>query len=243
MASPRVQEGPEALELLRIAEMAGDAPETVVAAATAAAAWIWFGKGDACAGLDIVHRALVHIDHSAVPPTFTLLQIGIECAESIGNDLIQDKFIERIMHLTNDADQAAQARFLRRRGDHLLRKGKVTEAEKYYRTLSNLFANIGDVRSQAATLGKIADVIFTRGDLDEALRIHREEALPVHESQGEVLSRAVTLGKIADILFARGDLDESLRIRLEEQLPIYDFTRNQMIKKKARDPVCVSDSH
>ena len=39
-----------------------------------------------------------------------------------------------------------------------------------------------------------------RGELDEALRIRREEELPVFERLGDVRSRAVTMGKIADIL-------------------------------------------
>ena len=71
-------------------------------------------------------------------------------------------------------------------------------------------------------MGKIADVLAARGDLDEALRIRREEELPVYEKLGDVRSRAVTMGKIADVLAARGDLDEALRIRREEELPVYE---------------------
>ena len=71
-------------------------------------------------------------------------------------------------------------------------------------------------------MGKIADILQARGDLDEALRIRREEELPVYERLGDVRARAVTMGKIADILQARGDLDEALRIRREEQLPVYE---------------------
>ena len=71
-------------------------------------------------------------------------------------------------------------------------------------------------------MGKIADILESRGDLDEALRIRREEELPVYERLGDVRARAVTMGKIADILWSRGDLDEALRIRREEQLPIYE---------------------
>ena len=71
-------------------------------------------------------------------------------------------------------------------------------------------------------MGQIADILQARGDLDEALRIRREEQLPVYERLGDVRSRAVTMGQIADILQARGDLDEALRIRREEQLPVYE---------------------
>ena len=71
-------------------------------------------------------------------------------------------------------------------------------------------------------MGKIADILEARGQLDEALRILTEEQLPVFERIGDVRSRAVTLGQIANILEARGQLDEALRIRTEEQLPVFE---------------------
>jgi tetratricopeptide (TPR) repeat protein len=71
-------------------------------------------------------------------------------------------------------------------------------------------------------MGKIADILATRGDPDGALRIRQEEQLPVFDQLGDARSRAVTMGKIADILFARGNLDGALRIRQEEELPVYE---------------------
>jgi tetratricopeptide (TPR) repeat protein len=69
---------------------------------------------------------------------------------------------------------------------------------------------------------QIADVLEARGDVDEALRIYREEVLPVFERLGDERERAMTLGQIADVLEARGDLGEALRIRREEELPVYE---------------------
>ena len=74
----------------------------------------------------------------------------------------------------------------------------------------------------AVTQGKIADILFQRGELDEALRIRKEEEMPVYERLGDVREMAVTQGKIADILFGRGELDEALRIRKEEEMPVYE---------------------
>ena len=68
------------------------------------------------------------------------------------------------------------------------------------------------------TKGKIADILQMRGDLDGALRIRREEELPVYERLGDARAAAVTKGKIADILEMRGDLDGALRIRREEAI-------------------------
>ncbi len=79
-----------------------------------------------------------------------------------------------------------------------------------------------DDREVALAVGARADILEARGQLDEALRIRREEELPVYEKLGNVRSRAITQGKIADILEARGQLDEALRICREESLPVYE---------------------
>ncbi|MFO1118684.1 MAG: hypothetical protein U1E38_00620 [Rhodospirillales bacterium] len=85
-----------------------------------------------------------------------------------------------------------------------------------------VYERLGDVRERAVTMGKIADILQARGQLDDALRIRTEEQLPVYERLGDVRSRAVTMGRIADIPQARGQLDDALRIRTEEELPVYE---------------------
>jgi tetratricopeptide (TPR) repeat protein/predicted phosphohydrolase len=79
-----------------------------------------------------------------------------------------------------------------------------------------------DEREVALASGVRADILQARGQLDEALRIRRDEEVPVYEKLGDVRSRAVTQGKIADILQARGQLDEALRIRRDEEVPVYE---------------------
>jgi hypothetical protein len=76
--------------------------------------------------------------------------------------------------------------------------------------------------ARAVTMGKIADILEARGQLDETLKIRNEEQLPVYERLGDVRSRAVTMGKIATILEARGELEDALRIRREEVLPVFE---------------------
>jgi hypothetical protein len=61
-------------------------------------------------------------------------------------------------------------------------------------------------------MGRIADILQVRGQLDDALSIRKKEELPVYESLGDAHSRAVTMGKVAEILHARGQLDEALAI-------------------------------
>ena len=61
--------------------------------------------------------------------------------------------------------------------------------------------------------------MHARGQLDEALRIRKDEQLPVYEQLGDVRSKAIAQGKIADILHARGQLDEALELHLA-RLPV-----------------------
>jgi hypothetical protein len=91
-----------------------------------------------------------------------------------------------------------------------------------------VYERLGDVRSRAVTMGQIANILVSKGDLDQALRIRQQDELPVFERLGDVRERAVTMGKIADILEAKGDLDDALDIHeaktrpLVEQLGILD---------------------
>jgi tetratricopeptide (TPR) repeat protein len=108
-------------------------------------------------------------------------------------------------------------------GRLLFSLGDFDEALTHWREVElPLHRRLADARSQAVTMGKIADVLQARGQLDEALRIRQEEQLPVYERLGDVREKAITMGKIADVLQARGQLDEALRIRQEEQLPVYE---------------------
>ena len=82
-----------------------------------------------------------------------------------------------------------------------------------------VYEKLGDVRSRAVTLGKIADIHYARGELDAAPRILIDQLLPVFEKLGDVRSRAVTLGQIAQIHQARGELDQALALN-EQRRPI-----------------------
>ena len=86
-----------------------------------------------------------------------------------------------------------------------------------------MFDKLGETRNRAIGLYQIAYILQLRGEYGEALKILKEELLPVFEAIQDVRARTVTLGKIADILQTQGDLDASLRIRQTEELPIYEM--------------------
>jgi len=120
------------------------------------------------------------------------------------------------------AGKARRARLLLEQGDILYNLGELDRAWVALRQALALFSQAGADRERAVTWGRIADILYDRGELDEALRIRREEQLPVYDRLGDVRERAITWGKIADILYRRGALDEALRIRREGELPVYD---------------------
>ncbi|MCP4699172.1 MAG: aldehyde dehydrogenase [Gammaproteobacteria bacterium] len=100
--------------------------------------------------------------------------------------------------------------------------GEPDAALECFQQARELYRQLRDEIKIAGTYGYIADILFGKGELEEALRIRREEELPVYERLGDVRERAVTMGKIADIMQARGELEEALRIRREEELPVYE---------------------
>jgi hypothetical protein len=80
-------------------------------------------------------------------------------------------------------------------------------------------------------MGKIADILQASGDLEEALRIPRDEELPVFDPLGEVRERSVTLQKIAVCLIEGGGIQQG-RIR-----EIYDaLAESYAIARKLRIP-------
>lgn len=121
-----------------------------------------------------------------------------------------------------DGASAGERVALLRREAALARTGGAVDEAIELLARAEAFVPGDDVRLKAILRGERADILSARGELKEALRIHREEQLPVFERLGDVRSRAVTMGKIANILSARGELEEALRIRREEELPVYE---------------------
>ena len=71
-----------------------------------------------------------------------------------------------------------------------------------------------DVRSRALALGRVADILAARGQLDDALRIYQEE-LPVLERLGDTRSLVVGRSNQAVALLYRGekgDREEAARL-------------------------------
>ena len=98
-------------------------------------------------------------------------------------------------------------------GRRLVTRGEPERALAPFERAAHDLGRAGDERGVAVTRGEIADVFYHRGDLDEALRIRREEELPVYERLGDVRERAITWGRIAHIAAAQGDLDTAVELQ------------------------------
>lgn len=73
----------------------------------------------------------------------------------------------------------------------------------------------------AVTQSQVADILYTRGRLDEALKTYRN-SLAVFRRLAATRAAAITQGRIADILLVRGEWDEALEIHRNEELAVYE---------------------
>ena len=214
---------PRGVVAAEIALAGGVEPAAVEATVLSGAAWLARTAGETRAAMALVAAALDAMPAGyAADPGF--LRLGIECANSLGEAELLERLIAVPVRPPATEAPAARTRHAAldlRRAERLRQKGEVAAAERLvHGALETSKAAASAMTAIAA--GQIADILQTRGELDEALRIRREEELPVYDRLGEVRSRAVTMGRIADILQTRGELDEALRILREEQLPVYD---------------------
>ena len=128
--------------------------------------------------------------------------------------------IESYLSTQNEYDTTA-AHLLLEAAYAYLRLGQLDKSESAARQSAKLFALDGNAALAAQAKGKIADVLKSRGYLDKALEIYKNEELPIYEQIGDARSIAVTKGRIADIYQTRGQLDEALAIRQNDELPVY----------------------
>jgi ATP/maltotriose-dependent transcriptional regulator MalT len=108
----------------------------------------------------------------------------------------------------------------------LAKSGEMSEAEQVCRDLLPRLQNDDSEGDRAQVWGMIADVLQARGELDEALRIRREEELPVFERLGDVREKAVTESKIADLLSEQGNHDEAEAIYRNSVIPAVERLRD-----------------
>jgi tetratricopeptide (TPR) repeat protein len=118
---------------------------------------------------------------------------------------------------------SADLRLLLERGSLQEDLGDLDGALESYQGAAAGYDRIDDLHGEAWARRRTANVLATRGDPKKALRILREEVLPIFERLGDVHARAIIMDQIAGILDEMGEQDqELLRILREEVLPVFE---------------------
>ena len=99
--------------------------------------------------------------------------------------------------------------------------GELERADTEAQRALELYRSVDNRLGVAQAQFNIANIFKVRGDLNAALAMLKDKALPVFSKLGDVRSIAITKSKIADILELRGDLDAALHIREQEELPAF----------------------
>ncbi|MBB4715146.1 tetratricopeptide (TPR) repeat protein [Streptomyces luteogriseus] len=223
-ATPRPARGSDLdLQLTQLA-LAADNPTIIADCAAAAVAAL--RQGPASTAAELGRDAITLLDHHNHEVPVNLLRIVADAAVTSGDGDRADALLHRAIQQTGTSDlqsnPASHAALLYDRANRLITRGQADQAEDLLHQARQLFTDAGETREVAVTWAKIADILVQRGEVDEALRIRREVALPVFERIGDIREVAVIWGKIADILVQRGEVDEALRIRREVALPVYE---------------------
>lgn len=62
-----------------------------------------------------------------------------------------------------------------------------------------VYERLGDVSAKAITMGQIADILQSRGQLDEALTIWQTDCLPVFERLGLTREAALANARVMEL--------------------------------------------
>ncbi|WP_204296716.1 CHAT domain-containing protein, partial [Actinoplanes campanulatus] len=212
------------LQLIRLALATGNAEVTACCAADAVRV---LGDGPAAIAFALGDNAIALLDDHGIAVPIDLLRAVTHAARVSGHGEATDRLFERAAQIiqfdhTDKITLLERARVTAEYGAFLIRRGAPERAEQLLQQAHQWFTDAASEAEAAACQGVLAEILFQRGDYDNALRIHQEVELAVYERLGYTREIAVTWGNIADIRTQRGDYDEALRIHQEVQLPVYE---------------------
>ena len=212
---------PRGVEAAQLALTGKAEPFIVENSAIAAGSFLFRGQHNAIDAFPILSSAYTSLKKASHSPTPGFLLLSANCAERLGERELQLELI-RAGQDNSSEDKVGLAQLSAKYAMGEIAHEDPDRALTLLNNAATIFLENKDQRSYAVTRGYVGDILSQRGETDEALRIRKEEQLPVYEKLGDVRERAVTMGKIADILEQRGETDEALRIRKEEEIPVYE---------------------
>ncbi|MDC0669782.1 hypothetical protein [Nannocystis radixulma] len=141
-----------------------------------------------------------------------------------GNALIKYAEGMRIFRELGDAYHEAVFQF--DIGDVYRYMGELEQALAVFHGLGSTFDRLGHGRVTATVYGRIAVILQEMGRLQEALRVHQEEEIPLLTKLGNLNGLAFAKGNVANIYFRMGDINRALSIYREEVLPAFEARRD-----------------
>jgi tetratricopeptide (TPR) repeat protein len=201
-------------ELTRLGLLAEDGEIVASCAATAVRA---LSRGPAKDADDLGRKAIQLLDAQQRAAPWRLLRVTAEAAATSGDGETADGLIargvealaqQRTAGTTVDALEAPL--LLGAHADRLVTRGKLDEALRILRDgLLPFFERLGDVRSRAVTMGKIADILVRRGELDEA-RALQDECLKINCTLGDADGIAAALWGLAQLDLAQEQMEAAI---------------------------------
>ncbi|MBK8254965.1 MAG: CHAT domain-containing protein [Polyangiaceae bacterium] len=162
--------------------------------------------------------AAVHLlENQHRPPPVELLRATAEACDRTGETGEARRLLARALDLASSSETLEtddRAALHITYGRRLASDGFPDQALSAFETATQLLASGSFAHSRAVTLGDIARIRVSKGEVEEALRLHHER-LAVFEELGDRRERAVTLGDIARIRVDKGEVEEALRLHHE----------------------------
>ena len=159
------------------------APELLDRAATAAARWLFSSLHDAPrAEADVLQPARAKFASLQASPSHGLLNITNDVAERLGDRALQSDTVRRMAEVATTLEERATASLMQARVLDAL--GHREHAERALEAAYDGFRQTGMERESVIARAHIADILQSRGQLDEALRLLRDEVLSAFERLG-----------------------------------------------------------
>ncbi|MEF8766777.1 MAG: hypothetical protein ABTS16_23425 [Candidatus Accumulibacter phosphatis] len=221
-----------AAEAWRLIQRAGSAaPARLIDAATAVLARHRHEQGD---------RAQAILDQLVLPARQALAAQGHAPSRDFWSAVhdVADRAGDPGLRMASVAGLKNRATSPFERGSALLREARAAQssgdpdgANGCFAEAVELFRSAGAEREVAIARGGQADILQARGQLDEALRIRREEELPVYEKLGDVREKSVVHFKIASLRLDRNEqqTEEGFLAIFESLRQAYDIAAQMRI--------------
>ncbi len=161
----------------------------------------------------IGRSAIKLLEDESREPSLMLLAATAEALEFAGDGReamnVLEKGLERVADSNGVSERVGIDQFLFRLGLRQQTSGLLEEARRTFERLCGMARARADAHQLTVVRGQIADILVSQGEVEEALRIRREEELPILLRLGDANGIARAQFGIVELEFARGDFESA----------------------------------